>query len=151
MPALFAELLRVELPVEEVLRPAVLLPEAFFATPPFRAPVELVLLLLVEPVFLAPLLELLFMPALVPLSRAEVLVPLVLVPLLLALDLRAPELGAADLRAAVFRRGDALAEEDADLAEDLEDERFVALLGVPVREPALRLELLGDDFLAAML
>ncbi len=151
LPALFAELPRVELPVEEVLRPAVLLPVAFFAAPPFRALVELVLLSLIEPVFRAPLLAPLFMPVLVPLLRAEVLVPLVLVPLLLALDLRAPELGAADLRAAVFRRGDTLAEEDADWADDLEDERFGALLEVPVREPALRLELLGDDFLVAML
>ncbi len=70
-----------------------------------------------------------------------------------------PELGDADLRAAVFRRGEtleALEPLDADLADDLEEERFGALLELPlevppVREPALRLELFGDDFLAAML
>lgn len=151
--ALFPELL-----LAELLRAEVPPVEPFFAVELLRAvdllaPPRLVLLPLLLAVLL-PLPDRLAAPVLLVelLLRAPVLVPLVLVPLVLVplvreLDLRPPAVGDAALRAAVFRRGVAPEDVDADLDDDVDD-RSEAL---PVREPALRLELLGDDFLVAML
>ncbi|MGI8508383.1 MAG: hypothetical protein ACR2MQ_03570 [Gemmatimonadaceae bacterium] len=91
---------------------------------------------------------LVFAPAFVPLFRAAVFVPLVLLAPVREVDFRAPEVGLAALRAAPFRRGDAL--DELDLEDDVDDDGD-RLEVLPVREPALRLELLGDDFFAAML
>lgn len=96
---------------------------------------------------------LVFAPVFAPLLRAAVFVPLDLRALVREVDFRAPEVGLAALRAALFRRGDALEEPDEldepDFEEDLDEGERLEVL--PVREPALRLELLGDDFFAAML
>ncbi len=175
------ELLRVELPLTEAFRLELLLPAVFFAALSLRpadlvtprealldvpllrlalrgalllperlAEPDLVALpLLRAPVFAALLFRApVFALLLVPLFRAAVFAPLVLLAPVRELDFRAPEVGPAALRAALFRRGDA--PDELDLDEDLDDE--VERLDVlPVREPALRLELLGDDFFVAML
>lgn len=158
-------LFRVELPVAEAFRPEVLLAEVFFAALTLR-PDDLLALrgVLVPLAFLLPerpaeldLVAVLLLRGAVfavllfrALVFAPVFAPLVLLALVPELDFRGPEVGVA-LRAALFRRGDALDELDGlDLEEDLDDEGE-RLDVLPVREPALRLELLGDDFFAAML
>lgn len=162
------ELLRVELPVADAFRPEVLLAEVFFAALTLRpadlVPVAFLLRLAVRGALLLPerLAELdlvavllfralVFAPVFAPLFRAAVFAPPVLLALVRELDFRAPEVGLAALRAALFRRGVALDEPDElDLEEeDLDDGERLEVL--PVREPALRLELLGDNFFAAML
>ncbi|MGI8508231.1 MAG: hypothetical protein ACR2MQ_02775 [Gemmatimonadaceae bacterium] len=178
MVELLVELLRVELPVAEAFRPEVLLAEVFFAALTLRpadlvpaaflprlavrgafllperlAELDLVALLLLRDAVFAVLLfcALVFAPVFATLLRAAVFAPPVLLVLVRELDFRAPEVGLAALRAALFRRGVALdGPDEVDLEEDLDDdgERLDVL---PVREPALRLELFGDDFFAAML
>lgn len=129
------------------LRGALLLPERLaepdlVALPFLRVPVFAALL------FRAPVFAPVFAPVLALLFRAAVFAPLVLPAPVRELDFRAPEVGPAALRAALSRRGDALDALDLDEDLDDEDERLDVL---PVREPALRLELLGDDFFVAML